>query len=177
MKNRALEIKRMMKAWPEHYVTAIHEAGHLVVSRFFRRQIRATSIHPDASAAGHFIFGLPCDGLNEERENLIILAAGGIAQRKYEGKVYGDDRSDRGEMQKRARTICGWLVEERELAFELLVADRRAGQLVDRFWEQIQIVAGSLLYYHCELFRTPTFSGRMDQLDKTLFHQTQETDE
>jgi hypothetical protein len=78
--------------WP----TAIHEAGHAVVSRYVRVGIRGLTIEPDAGAKGHvWTFGpgkwFQPDALMDARTRLtierrvMVLTAGRAAQTKVTG--------------------------------------------------------------------------------------------
>jgi ATP-dependent Zn protease len=129
---------------------AYHEAGHAVVAHRLGVEVEHVTIVPDHTSRGHFVHddlfcarGLGSDRANLERAIAICLA-GPLAQawllRRYSERRC-DGRQDYDCASGLARYLAGAAGEREFLRYQ----ERRTHALVERYWNEIELVAQALI--------------------------------
>ena len=140
-------LRRLCRRWPDLAARSHHEAGHVLACRCFNRPIAAVTLVDDQRGGATLTWpnGQHASSL---REDLVILASGGIASRIYDPTADPGDADDATRALEKAWSIVGRAASKHRVDHELDTARRRAARVIREHWSTVESVALSLLRHH-----------------------------
>lgn len=140
-------IRRLQQENPALVRTAVHEAAHVVCAHVFAQPTYIVSLDPQPGFCGAVWTGGDTTSVYVLRGKMIMLAAGGRAELRFDPAATPGEEDDVERMKGIAQRIVGLEAAPDVVHREMYLATCRAVVLVRRYWSQILAVAEALIEY------------------------------